>query len=664
MQRSHSAGISVRTCWNQRRTFIRRLFQSGLGSFLLVIALGLATAPAAQSAPGGNGNGNGQANGPGGNDDPVTEISQADFADGTLLITEPGTYRLVEDIAFNPHPVGSLAEDGLTVLDAYSAGLPFASQLGFGPGQYDPAAFGLGFFAAIAISGEDVTLDLNGHTIAQHPEHALLQRFFAVIETADRPFIPGQGPHGFGATLAAAQNLTIKNGTIGLSSHHGIHGNGNQNVTIQDVDFVDFEVAALALNGVVNLTVENSTARNREDLPVIGTFSNARFIAPYVNWLASSSSSTTLRVQGVDLTPSQIQAALRTSVNAVFEDVITDGEGFIDPVEHPDEYALYHNPHGFIDGNSYGYLVNPIGVAVGGFPSQSTQPSQNITFKNVDILSQKAFVNEVVAIKQGAGPAIDPIGAVFMLKNTHPDTGAPVTVSSMDDSIATYTGNALANAQALVAKAEAEFPFFLNVDRLNITPQVIDWIETEGVLSDLVPTPSDYLCNGDTMFHVNKGVIGFKIDGAVGVEMNRTSAKNLVNVGAEGTSLCGDYAKSHPGAALEGYGGAAVRAYTFAGSTHVRLQRASAENLSSLAGSISGCEILTDSDQINIRDCEVRHVEAGLDFIEEPNSPNEAPKATGVRIRPDVGATVDLKNIRLQEAQAFDEVETILDERP
>ena len=275
-------------------------------------------------------------------------------------------------------------------------------------------------------------------------------------------------------------------------------------------------------------------------------------------------------------------------------------------------------------------------------------------------------MNEVVAVKQGAGPAIDPIGAVFMLKNTHPDTGVPITVSSADDSVASYSRNALANAQALVAKAahNGEFPPFLNVSRLNITPQMINWIESEGVLSALVPTPDDYLCNGDTMFHVNKGVVGFKIDGAVDVRMSNTIANNLENLGAEGTSLCGDYAKSHPGATLEGYGGAAVRAYTFAGTSDVRLNDVSATNISSLAGSISGCEILTDSDSIRIADCEVRSVEAGLDFIAEPGSPNEAPKASGVRVRPDVGDDVTLRNIRLDAANAFDEVTTILDERP
>ena len=598
---------------------------------------------------------------------PVTLLGQADFEDGTLLITEPGRYRLTEDISFNPHPVGSLGDDGVTVLDAYTAGLPFPSQFGGGPGQYDPAAFGLGFYTAIAISADGVTLDLNGHTIAQHPEHALLQRFFAVIETADRPFIPGQGPHGFGATIASATNLIIENGTIGLSSHHGIHGNGNQNVTIENVDFVDFEVGAIALNGVQGLKVKNSTARNREDLPVIGTFSNARFIAPYVDHLVSEGSVTTLTVQGVALSASDIQAALRASVNAVFEDVITDGAGFIDPVEHPDDYALYHNQHGVIDGNSYGYLVNPIGVAVNGFPSRPAEPSRDIVFRNVKILRQRAFVNEVVAIKQNGGAATDPIGAVFMLKNTNPDTGAPVTVSSNDDSVATYRGNALANAQALVAKAAHNGEFEssrLDVSRLNITPTVVGWIESEGVLADLVPTPSDYLCNGDTMFHVNKGVIGFKIDGAAGVRMFDTSANNLVNLGPQGTSLCGAYTKSHPAATLEGYGGAAVRAYTFAGSTGVRLRDASAENLSSLGGSISGCEILTDSDSIRIKDCEVRDVEAGLGFVDEAGSPNEVPNASGVRVRPDVGADVRLRNVRLEGAEAPGAVQTILDERP
>ena len=161
---------------------------------------------------------------------------------------------------------------------------------------------------------------------------------------------------------------------------------------------------------------------------------------------------------------------------------------------------------------------------------------------------------------------------------------------------------------------------------------MVAWIESEGVLSDLVPTPSDYLCNGDTMFHVSKGVIGFKIDGAVGVRMRDVQGENLENLGLQGSSICGDYTKSNPHATLEGYGGATVRAYTFAGSSDVRLKDVSSSNLWSLAGSVSGCEVLTDSDRVRIRGCDVNEVEAGLSFVEGEAGPNEVPTATGVRI--------------------------------
>ena len=168
------------------------------------------------------------------------------------------------------------------------------------------------------MSAADVVIDLNGFTIEQSAEHALHQRFFAVIETADRPFVPGQGPSGFGDAFTPAKRLVIENGTIGRSAHHGVHGNGNRDVTIRNVDFVDFEVAAVALNGVQGLVIRDSTARSRRDVPVLGTFSNARFIAPYVDYLVRSGSTTALVVQGIALDAGTVQAALRTAINHVF----------------------------------------------------------------------------------------------------------------------------------------------------------------------------------------------------------------------------------------------------------------------------------------------------------------------------------------------------------
>ncbi|MEW6534355.1 MAG: hypothetical protein AB1454_01900 [Candidatus Auribacterota bacterium] len=590
-------------------------------------------------------------------------LHQSDFTNGTYIIHKPGIYRLAEDISFNPHPPGSLGEDGITALDAYTGGRPFPSQFGsLEDGKYDPAAFGIGFFAAIVIQANNVVLDLNGHTIEQSKEHALLQRFFAVIELSDQPFVPGQGPSDFGTDITCAENVWIKNGIIGRSAHHGIHGNANKNIYITNVDFVDFEVAAIALNGVEGLTVIGSTAMNREDVPIVGTFSTARFITPYIDWLVDTGSTTTLTVQGAPLSAVDIRNALRDAINNAYEDIITDGLGFVDEAEHPEEYALFHNKHGIIDGNAYGYLINKFGVAVGGFPYQPPVPSKNILFRDVHILSERAFINEVIALQLNGKPAMDPVGALFMLKNLHPDTGDPLTVSSLDDSAAVYIGTALSNAQALVAKASLnnEFPSFLSTTRLNITQAVIDWIENGTTLDTLVLSPDDYICNGDTMFHVNKGVIGFKMDAAKNVLMHNTSASNLENLGEVGSEICGNYVKSHPDATLPGYGGAKVRGYTFAGSKNVIVCNSSASNLKSLAGTVTGFDILTDSENISLKDIDVSNIEAGLSFV--PNGgPNEEPDALGVHISQDAGKVI-LNKISVDNCTAFDEEDDIRDD--
>lgn len=85
---------------------------------------------------------------------------------------------------------------------------------------------------------------------------------------------------GSGAPFVAAKNVKILGpGKLGLSSHHGIHGNENVNVEINQVEFEDFEVAAISLNNVDGLSVVNNLVNgNRKTVPVTGMFSAARFI--------------------------------------------------------------------------------------------------------------------------------------------------------------------------------------------------------------------------------------------------------------------------------------------------------------------------------------------------------------------------------------------------
>lgn len=601
----------------------------------------------------------------------VTTLRQSDFTYGTYIIDRPGTYRLTEDISFNPNSTQALTEaiaDGTltsnviaaldlpTQVDAYYSGAPLFTQFktdgsassstnSLTDPQYDPAAFGLGFFAAIVIAADNVTLDLNDHTIEQSAEHALLQRFFAVIELADKPFIPTQGPHNFGATITSATNTTITNGTIGRSSHHGIHGNGNSNITVENVDFVDFEVAAIALNGVQGLNVESATATNRKDVPVIGTFSSAQFIKPYINELYRNETDVTLRVQGEELNISDIRTALKDAIINTHNDLIaspfTDDNDriTINPTSNPDEYALFHNVHGVVDGNSYGFLINHLGVAVFGFPNrpdgETIIPARNIFFNDVHINSQHAFINEIVAINNDNNPVRDPVGAIFQIHNLDTN-GDPITISSTA-SDARYTGNVVANAQAFVAKAfyEGEFENSnLDLNRLTINETHLNWVEGRSgfeALSSII-VGNGYLCNGDSMFHVNKGVIGFKMDAGEDITMVDTSANDLYNIGKVGSTLCGDYSEtiSHPKANLPGYGGARTRAYSFAGSTDVVVRSSNAQGIDALAGDSIGLDVMTDSTTVTITRADVTDIDAGeeTDFP----APNETPNAVGIQV--------------------------------
>ncbi|CAK0824343.1 unnamed protein product [Prorocentrum cordatum] len=89
------------------------------------------------------------------------------------------------------------------------------------------------------------------------------QRFFSIIELGSAPFIAGQGPPQFAngmvtsAPLVSARNVSIRNCVLGLSSHHGIHGNDIDGVTIENLIIKEFEAGGVALNGASNVLLQN-----------------------------------------------------------------------------------------------------------------------------------------------------------------------------------------------------------------------------------------------------------------------------------------------------------------------------------------------------------------------------------------------------------------------
>jgi hypothetical protein len=188
-------------------------------------------------------------------------LSQKDFENGTYLLDKSGYYILSEDIFFNPNPDHDY--------------MPRADQ-----SEYQTLPFSLGFFAVLAISAEDIYLDLNGNSISASEEFILQQRFFSIIELSNSPFLEGQGPGNFSSseTFKSAKNVIIANGTLGKSSHHGIHGNLVSHVLLENLKITQFEFIGVAFNGSDNIFTHNvSIKKNKDDIPVLATYSAARF---------------------------------------------------------------------------------------------------------------------------------------------------------------------------------------------------------------------------------------------------------------------------------------------------------------------------------------------------------------------------------------------------
>ena len=153
--------------------------------------------------------------------------------------------------------------------------------------------------------------------------------------------VPKQGPANFGASIKTSSNVAIINGKIGLSSHHGIHGNGINTIMVKNVDFIDNEVCSIALNGSNDSYIVNvNIIRNRHDIPILGSYSGGRFLKLFTNGLTDA-----IKVpsEKYNVALAELNRELDETFNAV---ILKKGKV-------PD---IYVNESGLIDGNYYGII--------------------------------------------------------------------------------------------------------------------------------------------------------------------------------------------------------------------------------------------------------------------------------------------------------------------
>ena len=167
-------------------------------------------------------------------------LTQSDFQRGTFRISNPGKYCLGEDITFEPFDSTSFDfewfphdPDKFPSCDTLKGG-----------------AFALGYFAAISIEADDVEVDLSGYHMGSSRSFYLQQRFFSLIEIGTAPYMQGFGPANFGPAEEHS-NIYIHDGSLGLSSHHGIHSNEAHNVKLENLEISHFGVCVYTVHCIL-----------------------------------------------------------------------------------------------------------------------------------------------------------------------------------------------------------------------------------------------------------------------------------------------------------------------------------------------------------------------------------------------------------------------------
>jgi len=373
-------------------------------------------------------------------------------------------------------------------------------------------AYHLGFFAAITIECEDVILDLNGKTIKQSEDHNLMQRFYANIQLNSAPFIAGQGPskNGFSnkENFKSAVNCYIHNGTLGLSSHHGIHGNSNKNVVIKDLKIVEYEVAGIALNGSEYSALCDITCDGTNEIKVLSTFSQAIFMNRFLKQKLNMVNPPTLTLQGEVLTLQNIQQKLESDINETIKEC----------KENKEITNYFNNTTKLYDGNMYGILLNVNGVAIGGFNSERTEEMVgNINNVLINIKVQNIITSpiEVIGISNktddevyGKKVQVGPFGDVLDIIN--------LTNENM------YKGTSLSNAQLLLSKLET------GKGTTSIDQCIVEWAENGTNINEVMEENQlYYVGGGDSMAHTMKGNIGYYINCGKDISIYNSKVNNI-----------------------------------------------------------------------------------------------------------------------------------------
>ena len=463
-------------------------------------------------------------------------LTQKDFANGTYRITSSGYYILKEDIIFNPGSPSLHFRNGLLDDDYESVvndWLPSKEQL---ENEYNHSSFILGFYSAINVETDNVIIDLNGFTIKQHPLHNLQQRFFQIIQLNNSPFIKGQGPSGTfsNSGFIPTNNIVIKNGKFGTSSHYAIHGNDNTNVVLEDLVCENFESGGIALNNIENLVIDNVYIKDsRRNVPILASYSvlrntkiiynKCREILKKVNFNNES---------GLDIFKKLLVLERRIISNYITSEYKSILNKNIDDDLEKEIEKYYYNKSGLSDGSVLtGIQITPKGIAIHSFEkNDSCNPCCN--FSNIQIDEQNKYSSNIyingLTIENLIAKPVEIVTCKYKDKQILGSFGDIFNILGSLDIEGYYRSNILNNCLCCLSKILKIKKDVIST--LNTPEWMTKWSESGKKIGHFKKN-MEIIYGMDIMGHTNKGCLGIRIGGVNNINLRNININNIHNIG-------------------------------------------------------------------------------------------------------------------------------------
>jgi len=471
--------------------------------------------------------------------DDVYELWQSDFANGTYRIRKSGTYKIMEDITFDFN-AGDPTEPS-----ADPSWWPQAEQIKEYPGAGTTRdAYYLGFIAGITVEVDDVVIDLNNHGISMSRALYYQQRFFSCISLKSVAFPLNQGPGFFGMEPKYANNVVIKNGAIGLSSHHGIHGHFNSNVTLEKLHVHSFETHGIQMSHFQDLRIRNVEIGPSSTVAYLkGEYAYARWTVAQLDRIMDSGEFNDIfplqfdgRAEALEF--EDIVERLRDLMDMAFVYVIGEAEFDDDDEDWATAKALFINEDGLPYGAvMYGLFLNLYFSNVFTI-HPSIKHAENATIENLKIHGLHHKTVEYLRMDKYHSAMYRnqfnaPLDARMVLGDQI-EAGDDIVWADVH-----YEGSALTDAEILLSLVTNDWG---EQGLIMIDQNYTDWVQGRHQWDDSTAAGHPYLgCNNDRMAHVPKGVMGIRMDGADGVVFSGLEISDLREYSEMGSDLCGEY---------------------------------------------------------------------------------------------------------------------------